>query len=381
MRVCSRCIYSDEISGVSFDENGVCNYCIQIDYLSKVHGTGLPEGRETWKTIVEEIKRKGRRKKYDCVIGVSGGTDSSYLLLLAKENGLRPLAVHYDNTWNTAQASMNIRSVTSSLGIDLYTHVVNNLEVNDMKRAFLLAGIKEWEADTDMGFAQVLRSAAAKFRVGYILEGHSFTAEGISPLGDNYMDGGYVADVHKKFGKVKMSTFPNLTFWRFLKWTILHQQKFIRPLWYLDYSKERAKADLEASTGWRDYGGHHLENRASAFLHQVYLPKKFNLDFRYLTIAAKVRAGIISRSAGLAAYQVEIAEDAQLQQYVCERLGLSMSDLHGYLEGEQRSWREFKTYKKRFEFLRPLFFVLSKFNRVPPSFYTKYCFPMKVESR
>ncbi len=379
--LCSRCIYSSQISGISFDINGVCNYCRQVDALSKKFGTGLPAGELAWNKIVEDIKRKGAKRKYDCVIGVSGGTDSSFLLLLAKKHGLRPLAVHYDNTWNTAKAAMNIRSVTNSLEIDLFTYVVNNLEVNDIKKSFLIAGIREWEADTDMGFAQVLRSAAAKFGVGYILEGHSFTAEGISPLGDNYLDGGYVADVHRKFGSMKMATFPNLTFWRFLRWTLLHKQKFIRPLWYLEYSKENAKAELEAATGWRDYGGHHLENRASAFLHQVYLPKKFNLDFRYLTIAARVRAGLISRNDGLAAYQEEIAEDVQLTQYVCERLGLSISELQGYLAGAKRSWRDFKTYKKRFEFLRPLFFLLTKLNRVPPSFYSKYCFPMRIESQ
>lgn len=381
MTFCSRCIYSSEISGISFGANGVCNYCEQVDVLSRKFGTGLPSGEAEWKRIVQEIKSKGKGRRYDCVIGVSGGTDSSYLLLLAKKHGLRPLAVHYDNTWNTSRASMNIRAVTNSLEVDLYTYVVNNLEVNDIKKSFLIAGIREWEADTDMGFAQVLRSAASKFRIEYILEGHSFTAEGISPLGDNYLDGGYVADVHKRFGSRKMKTFPNLTFWRFLRWTLLHRQKFIRPLWYLEYSKEKAKAELEASTGWRDYGGHHLENRASAFLHQIYLPKKFNLDFRYLTIAARVRAGIISRSEGFAAYQEEIVEDAQLNRYVCERLGISMSELDAYLQGEARSWRDFKTYKKSFEFLRPLFFILSKLNRVPPSFYSKYCFPMKVESR
>lgn len=379
--LCSRCIYSSQVSGISFDDTGVCSFCRQIDLLSQKFGTGLPAGEMAWSKIVDKIQRKGAKRKYDCVIGVSGGTDSSFLLLLAKRHGLRPLAVHYDNTWNTAQAAMNIRSVTNALDIDLFTYVVNNLEVNDIKKSFLIAGIKEWEADTDMGYAQVLRSAAAKFRVSYILEGHSFTAEGISPIGDNYLDGGYVADVHRKYGTMKIATFPNLTFWRFLKWTLLHNQKFIRPLWYLHYSKENAKAELEATTGWRDYGGHHLENRASAFLHQVYLPKKFNIDFRYLTIAARVRAGIISRLEGLEAYNEEIVEDSQLYRYVCERLSLSMSELNGYLHGDQRSWRDFKNYKKRFELLRPIFFLLTKLDRVPPSFYQKYCFPMRVESR
>ena len=378
---CTRCICSTRISGINFDSEGLCNFCIQVDSLKDEYGTGGPKGLDTWKGIVSQISKSGRGRKYDCVIGVSGGTDSSYLLLLAKKWGLRPLAVHYDNTWNTAQAAENIRLVTDALGIDLVTYVVDNKEVDDIKLSFMRAGVREFDNDTDIAFVQVLRSTAAKFRVSYILEGHSFMAEGLSPVGQNYLDGGYVRDVHKRFGENGMRTLPNLTFFRFLKWSIVYRQKFIRPLWYLEYSKEAAKSELFRSTGWRDYGGHHLENRASAFAHQIYLPQRFDIDYRFLAIAAKVRTGLITREQGLLELDEPLKPDLFLVRYVMERLGLDSEEYEAIMDGPKRSFRDFRTYKRWFELMRPLFFVLAKLNRVPYSFYVKYCFPIESTTK
>ena len=136
-QICTRCIYDERVARISFDESGVCNYCRQIDSLTQEYGTGQPTGEAALATIINDIKRAGRGKKYDCVVGVSGGTDSSYLVYLAKVKwGLRPLAVHYDNTWNSAIATQNIRRVLSALDVDLYTHVVDNKEADDIIRAF-----------------------------------------------------------------------------------------------------------------------------------------------------------------------------------------------------------------------------------------------------
>lgn len=136
LTLCTRCIYSSDVAGISFDENGLCNYCLQIDGLMKTYGTGTEEGEKKLRDIVEKVKRDSKGKKYDCIIGVSGGTDSSYMLYLAKEWGLRPLAVHYDNTWNTAISTENIRKVTTALNVDLYTYVVDNKEADDLFRSF-----------------------------------------------------------------------------------------------------------------------------------------------------------------------------------------------------------------------------------------------------
>ena len=142
MQICSKCIYDERVSSIDFDEDGVCNYCKQIESLSAEYGTGEAKGEAELLRIFDKIKKSGKGKKYDCAIGVSGGTDSSYMLYLAKKHGLRPLAVHYDNTWNTSIATQNIRKVLSALDIDLYTHVVDNKEADDIFRSFFR---QEWQ--------------------------------------------------------------------------------------------------------------------------------------------------------------------------------------------------------------------------------------------
>jgi len=147
-QICTRCIYDKRVPGISFDAAGVCNYCRQVEMLEQQYDTGKPEGLRRLQTLIGQIKQAGARRKYDCVVGVSGGTDSSYLLVKALEWGLRPLAVHYDNTWNTAIATENIRKVTSTLQVDLFTHVLDNRESEDIFRAFLRAGVPEFDAST-----------------------------------------------------------------------------------------------------------------------------------------------------------------------------------------------------------------------------------------
>lgn len=377
--ICNKCIYDNSIAGISFDTDGVCNYCRQVEKLASEYGTGQKLGEESWIKILAEIKRDGRNKTYDCVVGVSGGTDSSYLLMKACDWGLRPLAVHYDNTWNSAVATENIRKVTSALKLDLYTHVVNNKEHDAIKLAYVKAGVQEFDTDTDLAFVQVLRKAAAKYGVRYILEGHSFVEEGISPVGNNYFDGGYIKDICKRFGGISLETYPLMTFFQFLKWILIYRQKFIRPLWYLSYSKKSAQQELSERTGWKNYAGHHLENRASAFAHSVWIPQRFNTDYRILTLAAKARNGGMSKEEALRQYKLPLNPDPELIGYVQKRLGLSNDEYCDLMKAKKRTWHDFKTYKKRFEKLRPLFYLLAKANLVPMSFYLKYCFPLKVK--
>ncbi|HEX2956977.1 MAG TPA: N-acetyl sugar amidotransferase [Chitinispirillaceae bacterium] len=267
MQICTRCIYDSRVPKITFDENGVCNYCKMIDDLKDQYKTGTPEGEAKLHQIIEQIKKDGKGKKYDCVVGVSGGTDSSYMIVKALEWGLRPLAVHYDNTWNTAIATENIRKVLGKLNVDLYTYVVDNKEADDIFRSFFYANVPEFDGSTDIALAETMYRAAAKYKVKYVLEGHSFIAEGVSPLSQAYVDGKYIKDIHKKFGKMKMKTFPNMDFFSFMKWILVYRIKKIRPLWYINYSKQDAREMLERDFGWKYYGGHHLENRSTAFNH------------------------------------------------------------------------------------------------------------------
>jgi N-acetyl sugar amidotransferase len=380
LRICARCIYDERVSSIRFDGEGVCNYCRQVENLKDQYGTGEPKGEALFAGILEDIKRAGQGKQYDCIVGVSGGTDSSFLVYMAKEWGLRPLAVHYDNTWNSAIATMNIHKVLHALDVDLFTHVVANKEADDIFRSFFLAGVAEIEASTDLGYAYLLRKVAAKYSVGYILEGHSFVEEGITPLGRNYFDGRYIEAIHSAFGRQKLETYPLMTFSRFLASAVLHRVKFIRPLWYLKYSKEDAKRFLMDQFGWRYYGGHHLENRMTAFYHSVYLPGKFGTDMRNNTLAAQVRNGVKSRAQAWAEYNTPPFIEDELVAYFRKRLELTEAEFNTLMAAPPQNWTDYPTYKKRFERLRPLFYLLAKSNLVPMSFYLKYCFPTKTPS-
>jgi N-acetyl sugar amidotransferase len=375
LEVCSRCIYDERVSAIEFDSHGVCNYCAQVEDLKNLYGTGADVGEQKLASIVEEVKRAGRGKKYDCVVGVSGGTDSSYMVKLLLEWGLRPLAVHYDNTWNSAIATENIRKVLGKLDVDLYTHVTDNAEADDIFRSFFYANVAELEASTDLALAETMYRAASKYKVKYIFEGHSFVTEGITPVGRNYFDGKYVQSIHKMFGQKPMKTYPLMTFSRFLYWTLIKRIRKIRPYWYLDYNKEEARGILEKEFGWQYYGGHHLENRMTAFFHSYYMPRKFNTDFRNNTLSAVVRMGKKTREEAWAEYNTPPYMEDELLEYFKKRLGLSEEEFDRVMQEKPKSWFEYPTYKKRFELLKPVFAILAKANLVPMSFYLKYCFP------
>lgn len=377
LKICTRCIYDETVPKINFDDEGVCNYCKMIDEFTAEYKPGTVEGEQKLIKLIEEIKRDGQGKKYDVIIGVSGGTDSSYMVHKAIEWGLRPLAVHYDNTWNTAIATENIRKVLGKLKVDLYTYVVNNKESDDIFKSFFLAGVPELDGPTDIAYAEILNRVAHKFKVKYTFEGHSFIEEGISPLGSAYTDGKYIKDIHGKFGKLKMKTFPNMTFSHFMFWTMVARIKRIRPLWYIHYSKKEAQEFLQREYNWEYYGGHHLENRMTAFNHSYYFPVKFNIDQRNNTLSALVRNGLMPREEALRIYGNPPFIEPELVEYFKKRLELSEAEFIRIMLAPPKSYLDYKTYKKLFERLRPLFYVLYKSNLVYKSFYKKYCFPQK----
>lgn len=375
IQVCKRCIYDERVNGIVFDEDGICNFCHQTDRLKIQYGTGTEVGQAKLQAIIADIKAAGRGKKYDCVIGVSGGTDSSYMVYLSKQWGLRPLAVHYDNTWNSAIATENIRKVLSALDVDLYTHVIDNRESDDIFRSFFEAGVAEIEAATDLALAEVMYRAAWKYGVRYVLEGHSFITEGITPVGRNYFDGKYIKSIHNMYGRKPMKSYPLMTFSRFMWWSTAARIKKIRPFWYIKYTKEEARAFLEQEYNWKYYGGHHLENRMTAYYHGIYMPQKFGADLRNNTLAALSRMGKMCREEAWTEYNTPPKVESELLAYFKKRLELSDEEYESIMRQPPRSWHEFPTYKKRFERLRPLFAVLAQANLVPMSFYLKYCFP------
>lgn len=370
---CSRCIYDDSVPNIAFDAtDGVCSYCRQIEGLECEYPTGV-EGKARLEKMIDEIRAAGKGKKYDAVIGVSGGCDSSYLVHQMKEQyGLRLLAAHFDNTWNSTIATENIHNVLAKLGVDLFTIVVDNKEYDDIYRSFFEAGVKDLETPTDIGLATTLYKAAEKFGIKYMIEGHSFRTEGVAPLGWVYMDGKYIQSVHNEFGTAPMKTFPNLWMTNFMKWMVLGRIKKVRPLYYMDYDKEAAKQLLTEKYGWQWYGGHHLENRFTAFYHSYFLPKRWDIDFRIAGYSAYCRNGWMSRGEAFDLMEQPPHIEPDLVDFVKKRLGYSDADFERVMNLPKKSYRDYKTYKQTFENMRPFFWLMYKMDLVPKSFYMKY---------
>lgn len=371
-QICTRCIYDNSIPIISFDEEGVCSYCRQMEAMELEYPTGA-EGEAMLQKLVDEMKSAGRGKKYDAILGVSGGCDSSYLAHeMVTKYGLRILAVHYDNTWNSTIATENIHNVLDKLGVDLYTNVVNNKESDDIFRSFLKAGVKDIDCPTDIGFVTTLYQAAEKYGIKYKLDGASFRTEGIAPLGWIYMDGKYIETVQKKFGTYPLKTFPNMWLSDFLRWMIFGGIKSIRPIYYMDYDKEAAKKMLAEKYGWQWYGGHHLENRFTAFVHSYFFPTRWNIDFRIAGYSAYCRNGWMTREEALRLMQEPPYIEPDLVDFVKKRLGFSDAEFEQIMNLPKKSFHDYRTYKQTFERLRPLFWLMYKMDLVPKSFYQKY---------
>ena len=378
-QICQRCIYDNTVPNTTFDDEGICNYCRQIEDLEQQFPND-ERGEQELQKLVDEMKAAGRGKKYDALIGVSGGCDSSYLMhLMTKKYGLRLLAVHFDNTWNTTIATENIHAVTEKLGIDLYTHVVDAKEFDDILLSFLKSGVRDIECPTDIGLATTMNMAAEKYGIKYKIDGHSFRTEGSAPMGWIYMDAKYIENVHKKYGSLKMKTFPNLWLSKQLKWMLFNQIKSVRPLYYMEYDKEAAKSMLIKDYGWTWYGGHHLENRTAAFFHSYFFPTRWNSDFRVVGYSAYCRDGRMTREEALGLMSEPPHLEEGLLDYYKKRLCLNDEQFNELMTQPKRYYTDFKNYKKTFERMRPFFYLMAKAGLIPWSFYIKYTLPHKVE--
>ena len=333
MKTCKRCVMDESIPHISFDENGICSYCKIHDRIEQEYPL---DGTQTERlhTILDEIKEQGKNKKYDCVVGVSGGCDSSFMLYKLKEFGIRPLAITFDNTWSTDISTNNINNMCEKLDIDLYTYVVDGAEFNDISRSFLYASVPDADVPNDIAITKLYYQVMNEVGVDYFICGHSFRTEGTVPLGWTYMDGKYIESVHKKFGTMPMKTFLNLDIDYWLKNI---NKKRIRLLYYIDYGKEETKKFLTNNFGWRWYGGHHCENEYTKFVKNYLLPVKFKIDKRYVEFSALVRSGQMDRNVALEEIKVKPPVDDIFMKYVLKRLKLTKGVIGG---GENEMQKE-----------------------------------------
>jgi N-acetyl sugar amidotransferase len=371
MRYCKRCIYHENIPAITFDAEGICNYCRQYDEMDKQYPVGK-EGERYLLEFAEKAKREGKGKDYDIIVGVSGGCDSSFMLHLAKDLGLRPLATHFDNTWNSTIAVENIKVMTERLNIDLFTHVADNHEYNDIFRSLLMASVPEIDAVADLALATTHYMAAEKFKVKYIWQGHSFRTEGISPPGWFYMDARYISSIHKQFGSGKNKTVPLLWMTKWFKWMLINKIQMFRPIYYIDFKKEQTKQFLADTYGWQWYGGHHMENRTAYFTNNYYLPKKFGIDLRWCEFSAYVRSGQKTREQALDEIQSEKPFDPLILEEVHTRLKFSQEEFENVMALPKKSYKDYPTYKQTFVRMKPVFWALYKAGYVTRSFYDKF---------
>lgn len=369
MQTCSRCIMNSSVPQIRFDERGECNYCKLHDELDKENPKG-EEGKKRLAALVDQIKEEGKGKKYDCIVGVSGGTDSTYTLLMAKKLGLRPLAVTYDNHWGTKISDDNIKNATKKLGVELCTFSEDWGEFRDLELAFFRASTPDIEVISDERIKQALHKAALENGIRYILNGHCFRVEGKIPPLWSYADSKYINSVQKRFGtrKLKKIKFPGL-FNTFMS-NVSDKVKTIRLLDYLDYSKEDAKKVLTAELGWQDYGGHHYESVITRYCYGYLLPTKFGIDKRITHLSANVRSGFITREAALRELATppmterEVKEDEAI---IVKKLGLTEKEFRELIARKPKSFMDYPNhYRMVYRFRRPLGFIYKRFlGRVP----------------
>lgn len=371
-RVCSRCILDDRIPGITFDENGVCQYCKIHDELKRMYPLD-DKGQEDLDNLIKKVKRKGKGKKYDCIIGVSGGTDSTYTLYRLVKLGIRPLAVHFDNGWDSDIAVRNIKNACSRMNVDLYTYVVDWEEFKDLQKSFLKASTPDAEIPTDVGIHSILVKMAAKEGVKYVFNGHSFRAEGLMPIGWTYMDGKYIDYVHKKFGNIKLRTFPNFKIMDVLYYNIILGIKVVPILNYFKYEKAKIKPFLEKELGWQDYGGHHHESVYTKFYQSYLLPKKFNIDKRIVDYSAMIREGLTDRETALK----EIERNPhnvknEIVNYTISKLGLTKEEFNDIMNLPVKSFNDYPNYYKIIKFFRIPINLFVKLGLIPKLLYLKY---------
>jgi len=331
-RVCTQCIMDITVPDIQFDDEGVCNYCKQYEERIRSELHYDKAGQERLQSLIAESKRKGAHRDYDCLIGVSGGVDSTYVAYLVKERfGLRPLAVHLDNGWDAELAVNNVEQVLKRLDIDLYTYVLDWEEFKDLQVSFLKASIANAEIPTDHAIIAILFRTAAERNIPYIITGANIVTEAIMPdcwMYDN-RDLRLIKAVHRKFGRVKLQAYPQISLLRFAYYIFVKGIKYFPILNYVPYVKEDAKQMLSDELGWRDYGGKHYESIYTRFFQSYLLPRKFNIDKRRAHLSNLILSGQMTRDEALAEMEEPPCPSDQLEEdgeYVMKKLGLSYDE-------------------------------------------------------
>ena len=373
-KVCSKCVSDSSIPNLKLDKNNICQYC-KIHQEMENEFPFNEKSLTNLKVIADKIRYEGKDKKYDCVVGISGGRDSSYLLYIVKEIlNLNPLAVHYDNGFDSETSTSNILNVCSNLGVELETRVADWENFKKITKSFFLAGVSDPDTPTDVGIFKTMYEIAYKENIKYVFNGHSFRTEGVEPLDWTYMDGLYVKSINKKFENIDLDKFDNFTLFDLIKFNVLGGIKTILPLNYVEYDHQKVQEILTNKLGWTYYGGHHHESLLTKFVVSYYLPNKFGIDRRRTGLSAMVRSKKINRSEALKILERKpvIEDEKYLVDYILDKLDISKDQFKNIMSKKNKNFRDFLTYYSFFKNFGLIAKFAYKVGFIPKLLYLRY---------
>ncbi len=346
-QVCTRCVMDTSDPEIQFDENGVCNHCHSYDRAVALYVRTGAAGRSELSHLICQIKHDGAKKQYDCIIGVSGGVDSTYVAYKVKEMGLRPLAVHLDNGWDSELAIKNVENICRKLQIDLHTIVLDWSEFRDLQLAFLKASTPDSEIPSDHAIRVSMLQAAKMTGVKHIITGCNVRTESHLPSAwsQGHLDWRYINNIQKRFGSVQLKTFPHVNFREFI--FSPYNKKQLNILNYLNYSKRDVMPILEQELGWRYYGGKHYESIYTRWYQGYWLPLKFGYDKRRTHMSSLICSGEMTRADALEAL-TNTSYPTALQKedtaYVIKKLDITEDQLDALLHLPQKSYWDYPSY-------------------------------------
>lgn len=356
-QICTRCVMDTTDEDITFDTNGNCNHCTNFLEELKTH-TYIPTvSEQQWQTTLQSIKEKGKGKKYDCLIGISGGVDSCYTAHLCKEYGLRPLLMHLDNGWDTEISVKNVKTMVEKLGFDYVSYVIDWNEFREIQLAFLKSSIVDLEMPTDIAILASNYQTAIKYDIPTILSGGNFSAEGILPLRWGYHvydDMKLYKHIVKKYSKVKLKKVPTVGLWQTFYYKMVKGIKTYYPLNYYPFDKDHARQFLMENYGWQNYGGKHHESTITAFWQSFVMPTKFNMDYRMATLSSQICAGQITRGEAIEKLQETPFNTEKVEadkSYIAKKYGISKEELENYLAQPPKTYADFPNQKKLVEFV------------------------------
>lgn len=364
-KVCKRCVMDTSDPEIVFDHEGVCNHCKSADLLLQQVPYSLEKKlkEKEFQMLISKIKDDGKGKKYDCIIGLSGGVDSSYVAYVLKEAGLNPLAIHLDNGWNSELSVMNIESICRTLKIELFTKVLNWEEFKDIQYSFLRSSTPDSEIPTDHAIFVTLFEVAKQFNLKYILTGINISTESIMPKTWSYghWDWKYIKGIQKQFGKVKIKDFPHIGFLKLIYYLKVKRIKWVNVLNYLEFNKEDAKKVIQEKLNWRDYGGKHHESLYTKFYQTVILPNKYGIDKRKAHLSSLICSNQITREEALIELSKPVISELEAiaeREYLEKKFNISSAEFDIIMNDTPKT---FYDYPNSFEFINKVQSIRKKY--------------------